>query len=250
MFTRFMSSAPLGIAVTAALFYVMHVLIETGQNALIEPTRIGTLTFLPTVEQTELIVKEAVIEKIQQPAETPPIKSDPAHETEATMSVGVPVSAPGPTPGDPEITLHSGTGALMNIMKVSPEYPIRAKQKGLEGYVIVQYDVTAIGSTTNISVLASSHSVFERNSIRAAERFKYKARVIDGQAVATYGLRNQFTFNMEDELFRKSVRGGWFRRYLSSRRVLTIPPSAFSSDHRSGRIPATEPVLHFSCYGK
>ena len=75
--------------------------------------------------------------------------------------------------------------------------PSRGAQR-LEGYVIVQFDVTAIGSATNISVLKSSHSVFERNSIRAAERFKYKARIIDGQAVATCGLRNQFTFEMED----------------------------------------------------
>ena len=193
-----MSSAPLGIAVTASLFYAMHVLIETGQNAVVEPTRLGSLTFLPTVKPTELFVEETVIKKIPHAAKTPPVISDPSRETESTINVGGSLAPPNPHPGAPSIDLHNGTGSLMNIMKVSPEYPIRAKQQGLEGYVILRYDVTEFGSTTNISVLESSHSVFERNSIRAAERFKYKARIFDGQAVATYGLRNKFTFEMEN----------------------------------------------------
>ncbi len=41
-------------------------------------------------------------------------------------------------------------------------------------------------------------SLFHRASIQAAMKFKYKPRVIDGQAVEVPGVQNKFTYEIEE----------------------------------------------------
>jgi len=84
------------------------------------------------------------------------------------------------------------------MIKVQPSYPARAAQSGLEGYVIVQFDVRADGTVENAVVLESSNQVFERSALKAASRFRFKPRVVDGVALSTRGVRNLFRFEMED----------------------------------------------------
>ncbi len=88
-------------------------------------------------------------------------------------------------------------GPLVAMVRVSPTYPARAEQMGLEGWVLVQFDVLADGTVSNVSIVDSSHSVFETSARRAAERFRFKAKVIDGVPIGTSGIQNLFTFQME-----------------------------------------------------
>jgi len=46
-------------------------------------------------------------------------------------------------------------------------------------------------------VIESSHAIFEQAAIKAARKFRFKARVIDGIAQPTYGVQNRFVFRME-----------------------------------------------------
>ena len=41
-------------------------------------------------------------------------------------------------------------------------------------------------------------SLFHRSSIQAALKFKYKPRVIDGEAVEVPGVQNKFTFEITE----------------------------------------------------
>ena len=47
------------------------------------------------------------------------------------------------------------------------------------------------------SAVTSGHRIFERAAVKAAARFRHKARLVDGVAQATYGLESRFTFEME-----------------------------------------------------
>jgi TonB family protein len=67
-----------------------------------------------------------------------------------------------------------------------PEYPAAAVAQGLsQGYVNVELTVTRTGSTRDVRVLESSAPVFESAAVQAAESFKYKPRVVDGEPVET-----------------------------------------------------------------
>ena len=84
------------------------------------------------------------------------------------------------------------------MMHVQPDYPPAAVARDLDGHVVVAFDVSADGVVHNIRIIGSSHPIFERAAIRAAERFRYKPAVVGGVARETTGLRYRFTFRMEE----------------------------------------------------
>jgi protein TonB len=88
-------------------------------------------------------------------------------------------------------------GEYLPIVKVAPVYPSRALSRGLEGYVIVEFTVTRQGTVRDASVVESTSTLFERAAVDAALKFKYKPRVIDGEAVEVPGVRNKITFEIE-----------------------------------------------------
>jgi protein TonB len=79
-----------------------------------------------------------------------------------------------------------------------PEYPARALSDGIEGYAIVGFSVSAAGSVTDPTILESEpSSVFDRSSLKAISKFKYKVRKVNGRAVITDGQRYMFTFKLD-----------------------------------------------------
>ena len=90
-------------------------------------------------------------------------------------------------------------GEYRPILKIPPVYPMEALQRGLEGYVIVQYTVTATGATRDPVVVESTSSIFERAALDSAQWYKYEPRMIDGEAVEVPGVRTKVVFALEDE---------------------------------------------------
>jgi TonB family protein len=78
---------------------------------------------------------------------------------------------------------HDNVGAkatesthLEPVMRVNPKYPIKAAQKGMEGSVVLRFDVTANGSVTNVEVVnAKPAYVFDKSAVSALEKWKYSA---------------------------------------------------------------------------
>ena len=89
-------------------------------------------------------------------------------------------------------------GPLVAIVRVAPEYPQQPLRRNLEGYVIVEFDVLPDGSVANVRVVESTSSLFERAAINAAKRFRYKARVVDGVAHVSEGIRSMISFRLDD----------------------------------------------------
>ena len=82
-------------------------------------------------------------------------------------------------------------------MKVAPVHPRRALSRGIEGYVIVEFTVTKQGTVRDAKVVrAEPESLFDQAAIDAALKFKYKPRVIDGEAVEVAGVQNKISFQI------------------------------------------------------
>jgi protein TonB len=62
----------------------------------------------------------------------------------------------------------------------------------------VQFDVLSTGTVANIQIVESSAAVFENSARKAAARFRFKPRVIDGVALESKGIQNLFRFHMEN----------------------------------------------------
>lgn len=197
MFVRILSSAAAGLIVTSGLLYLMHYLIDTSYGDVNQRPPIPVGTFGRTIDDTEVIVKELRHERIDDPVAPPPIQAriDPG---EKFTGIGVkPVAAP---PG-PDFLTPTGfqltDGALINIIAVRPNYPMAASSRGLEGHVVVRFDVTAMGTVVNAVVVDSSSSLFNRSALDAIKKFRFKPKVIDGMPQESYGLQRLFTFEME-----------------------------------------------------
>ncbi len=197
MFARYASAVSSGTLMTFALLYVMQLLISLQPGAQVEVPEHFPIDFImatiiePPVRTRELIVTK---EKLTNTEIQPP-RPDFEGGSE-TIHVSRPVASTGTGP------IGFGgmsDGTLVNLVRVSPIYPARALAQGIEGYVIVQFDVDVNGKVTNVVVVESSHSVFEREARKAAQRFKFKPRVVDGVALMSTGVQNLFRFELDEQ---------------------------------------------------
>jgi len=89
-----------------------------------------------------------------------------------------------------------------NQVMAQPDLPEALLQSTLsiEGYCVVQYVVTKNGTIRDPFVVEGqcTSSLFEQASIQAALKFKYKPRVMDGQAVEVPGVQNKFTYEIQE----------------------------------------------------
>lgn len=84
------------------------------------------------------------------------------------------------------------------IMRVNPAYPIDAAEKGIEGSVILEFDITKKGSTDNIKVVESfPKGMFENSAVEALQQWEYKPRIQGGKAQRQTALLVQLDFRLE-----------------------------------------------------
>ena len=64
-------------------------------------------------------------------------------------------------------------------------YPPAARAAGIEGHVVVRYDVTAAGAVANPRVVESVPAgTFDAAALASLSRWRFRPRVEDGQAVS------------------------------------------------------------------
>jgi len=199
MVTRFLSSAAAGLAVTTALLWIMNALIEVSEAVETPGHKPWALSFLPTIDDSDTIIDELSVEHtIDDPVRPPPTVPPPEIDGDPGY---LPVPPAPPPPGRAGVDRGAPgftDGALINIINAQPEYPVTLSQRGIEGYVIVRFDIAADGSVDNVEVVESSHRGFEKAAIKAAYRSRYKPQVVDGVALPTTGLQKLFRFEMEN----------------------------------------------------
>lgn len=65
----------------------------------------------------------------------------------------------------------------------APDYPRGAERRGIEGYAVISYSVTADGEVTNAEVAESDPpDIFDRAALRAVESWRFESfdRQTDG----------------------------------------------------------------------
>ncbi len=95
------------------------------------------------------------------------------------------------------IGLSPGDGEYLPIVKIAPVYPRAAQRRCLEGHVIVAFTVTKNGSVKNPQVVSSTSTLFESSAKKAALKFKYKPRIVDGKPIESSGVQNKIVYIMK-----------------------------------------------------
>lgn len=199
---RLYAAGPIAAMATAGLFMVMEGLVGSDGEVMIDPRAKPRIiewqeppeVVMPDekkwdVEPPELVIIEDEMEPIEIKHEGPDrsgikIPKRPSHIID------------GPT--GPDFGAMSD-GDYLPVVRVQPTYPQRALERGIEGYAVVELTVASDGSVPKETiriVAAEPAGYFEREALKAAAKFKYKPKVVNGQAQTVNGVRYQFSFNM------------------------------------------------------
>ena len=200
---RWALSMVMAAAITLGLFYFMQALIATGDEF---DERINVIKI---IDATMPDITLEVIEEIDKPE---PIE-EVAEETPDTPDKQITLSD-GPSLNIQRANLDLDTGLVLSnatisatdgdylpLVAIAPQYPTRAAQRGITGWCLVSFTVDGQGNVnadTIIVVDAEPPNIFNRSSERAAARFKFQPRVIDGVGVSVPGVQYLFTYVLED----------------------------------------------------
>lgn len=199
---RWIVSMALALLITLGLFYIMQALIATG--AQLEQR----VTVVKMVDATMPEIEMEVVREVEKPQpieqlDTPPpdvpdrqmnMDSGPSLQIQrAAVNIDADLNIGG-------ASISITDGEMLPLVNVTPQYPTRAASRGIEGWCQVAFTVTETGGVRDVYVVdAEPAGIFDSSSIRAAEKFKFQPKVVDGKGVEVPNVQYVFRYQLEGE---------------------------------------------------
>jgi protein TonB len=193
----------LAAGITLLLFYFMQALIASGSGL---DERVNVVK---VVDATMPDIELEVIEEIDKPEPIEEVTEDVPDTPDKQISL-----SDGPALNIERATLQLDTGLQLSnasisatdgdylpLVAIAPQYPTRAAQRGIQGWCLVAFSVDGQGNVVEDSIIvadAEPPNIFDRSSQRAAARFKFQPRVVDGQGVRVDDVQYLFRYQLED----------------------------------------------------
>ncbi|MFC3052421.1 energy transducer TonB [Kordiimonas pumila] len=205
MIARVATSLVAATGITFGLFFVMNLLVAgDGEVNIDEDKKFRMIDVVQDIEDQPPQRMERQVEKPPEVEAPPPEIDTPQVDLQGpdklNLSIGRANAGSGVELGSIDLG-PSSDGDYLPLVRVQPQYPRRANERGIEGYVIVELTVAEDGSVPPDSILiieADPKGYFERESIKAAQKFKYKPKVVNGKGQKVTGVRYKFTFDLAE----------------------------------------------------
>jgi len=195
-YPRYLTAAAGSAFMTVGIVYLMVQLVSIDD---VQLTERPPLEFTDWLRVPEEVTEPPVKVLPKPPLEVEPPPPQPPMDRVFEGGNGVDVAFNPPVAGGPG-EFKSPTlldGEHIPIVKVAPVYPNRAVQRGIEGYVVLSFTITPTGATADAVVIESNPSgVFDRSALGAVRKFKYKPKVVDGEAKPVYNVQHKLTFEL------------------------------------------------------
>jgi len=188
------SAFGLGLIVTLGLFWVMQIMIRS-HGGLPEKGGLNMIEFVRLNRDTDLRRRSRALPQKPPPKKkpSPPKMSRAQTAPRQKMRIDMPnldvlVNAriAGSLVDGLQIGGFSGalSTGLVPAFRVPPQYPLRAANRGIEGWVRVEFMINQQGRVVDPVVVDSyPSSIFNRAAIRAISRWKFKPKVVAGMVV-------------------------------------------------------------------
>ncbi len=190
--------------VTFALFLMMNFLVASGEVKIDNDERPRFIDVVQDIEDQPPQRLERVVEKPPEVEAPPPEIDTPQVDMsgpdKVNLSIGRANTGAGVDLGSIDLG-PSSDGDYLPLVRVQPQYPRRANERGIEGWVVVELTVAADGTVPPESIViidADPKGYFERAATKAATKFKYKPKVVNGTPQEVTGVRYKFTFDLAD----------------------------------------------------
>ena len=200
---RHVAAALLALTVTFGLFYFMQFLISMGMDRAANVTKGRVIEFVRLKRDTDLLTRKRELPEKEKPPEPPPPPELQMSKTDAPDADSMAIAAPSLNAGidlggGPNLGVGASDSDSVPLVRVPPQYPIRASERGIEGWVVLRFTITESGTVRNPQVLDSKPKrIFDRAAVQALRKWKYRPRVIDGVAVARVE-EVKLTFDLDD----------------------------------------------------
>ena len=87
---------------------------------------------------------------------------------------------------------------VVPLIRIVPDYPQRAQARGLEGWVQVQFTITATGMVKDpVVVNAEPRNIFDDAALKAIARWRYNPKVENGVPIERVGVQTRLVFQLE-----------------------------------------------------
>ena len=87
---------------------------------------------------------------------------------------------------------------IVPLVRIEPDYPANARERGIEGWVVVKFTVSKIGSVEDAAVVSAHPGrIFDRSALRAVRKWRYNPRIENGKAIARPGVQVRLDFYMD-----------------------------------------------------
>ena len=195
---RYSASMMVAIGICFLTFLGMAFLVNTPKYT--KSPNLEMISFSKVADMTPPIVKHEIKkplpkrEKVKQPPSIKPLEitqSDqrPIVPIQPTRSKGKLLALPTvnmPTlPNTNTGNDVSRDGDLQQMFMIQPMYPPQAARNKIEGWVEVEFTVTALGTVTNAKIINSKpHRVFDAATLRALRKSKFKPLMVNGKPQA------------------------------------------------------------------
>lgn len=192
------TAVPLAVIVTVFLFLVMQALVTSDEYNLGEEGVNINISFLRQLQDTETQTQKKKPNRPEQEQEPEPPDMDIPETPRPEMNAE---SIATPDFSGPQFGAFSAStdADVLPIVKLTPQYPRRATQRGIEGWVLVQFTITAAGAVVNPMIVdADPPGIFNRSALRSIVKWKYKPRILNGKPVPRPGVQHLITFELED----------------------------------------------------
>jgi protein TonB len=199
--TRHLSAALLSVLVTFGLFYLMQALILGKDMKLGEMS--GTMIdFVRLKKDSDLDLKKRKMPEKKEPEEPPPppdltmARSNKPTQDMGDMAFAIDVDV---DIGGTDIAIAASDSDVVPIVRVNPQYPLRASERGIEGWVTVEFTISKLGTVKDPRVLKSHpSSIFDRAALKAIKKWKYNPKIEDGEPMERPGVTVRLKFALND----------------------------------------------------
>ena len=199
---RFLVSFGVAAGVTFGLFYLMQSLIGV-EGELDESQKVKVVDFVRVKRTEEVKKKDREPPKKERIEDEPPPPDFSMDHTSNLDSGAIGISAGIDTSLDIDtgggFSMASADGDAVPLVRVPPQYPERAAQRGIEGRVLVEFTISKSGSVKDAKVIAYEPSqIFNKAAIKAILQWKYNPKIENGEPVEQRGIRIAIPFRLGD----------------------------------------------------
>jgi protein TonB len=161
------------------------------------------IDFVRLKKDSELDIKKRKMPDKKEPEEPPPPpnltspRSNKPSQEMGDMAFAIDVDV---DVGGTGFEIAASDSDVVPIVRVTPQYPLRASERGIEGWVEVEFTISKLGTVKNAEVM-NSHpsSIFDRSALKAIRKWKYNPKIEDGEPVERSGIKVRLKFDLTDQ---------------------------------------------------